>query len=176
MVTLVAAWLLSTQAGSGQITASLQAPAVILQVTMPSGTVNRLTIQSGKHGSVGIVNGPALDLSPTLNDDGTVEVTVTPLTWDGGANGFASGTLDAQVLRTGESVAFANGPFVIEVKWVGTVSPAGADASAAGADPAERCCVICGSDVICGCVVVTPCGNCCSGSCGCPDGSVKRSQ
>ncbi len=174
MVILLAAWLVGIQAGSGQNVMVSPPPGVVLEVTMPSGSVNRLTIPSGKHGSVGTVNGPGLDLSPTLKDDGTVEVAVTPLTWDPATYRFASGTAERQVLQSGETAAFPNGPFAIAVKWLGTVPVATPAGSATTDQATQRCCVVCGSEVVCGCAVVTPCGDCCAASCGCQDGSMKR--
>ncbi len=160
--------------GTGQNVMVSPPPGIVLRVTMPSGTINRLTVPSGKHGSVGVVNGPGLDLSPTLNDDGTVEITVTPLAWDPATNSFTTGDAERQVLRPGQTTSFSEATFPITVKWLGTVATAvlsGASAAGAGG---ERCCVACGSEVVCGCAVVTPCGDCCAASCGCPDGSVKR--
>lgn len=174
MVMLLAAWLLGIQAGSAQNVTVSPPPGVVLQVTMPSGSVNRLTIPSGKHGSVGTVNGPGLDLSPTLNDDGTVEVTVTSLAWDPATNSLTTGDAERQVLRPGQTARFSEATFPIAVKWLGTVSTAASSGSASADDSVERCCVACGSEVVCGCAVVTPCGDCCALSCGCQGGSVKR--
>ena len=174
MVVLLAAWLLGIQPGSTQIATIPQAPAVVLQVTMPSGSVNRLTIPSGKHGSVGTVNGPGLDLSPALKDDGTVEVTVTPFAWDPATGSVTSGVPEQRVLQAGDTAGFSNGAFQVAVKWLGTVAPAvpsGASATDAGA---ERCCVACGSEVVCGCAVVTPCGDCSVAACSGQGGSIKR--
>lgn len=176
MVMLLAAWLLATQMGAGQNVLVSAPPGVVLEVTMPSGSVNRLTIPSGKHGSVGTVNGPSLDLSPTLRDDGSLEIVVTPVAWDPATNSLTTGDAERQVLRPGQTTGFSEATFPIAVRWLGTVAPAvpsGASAADAGA---ERCCVACGSEVVCGCAVVTPCGDCSAPSCGNDNGGVKRVQ
>lgn len=174
MVLLLAAWLMGFQPGTGQNATALSTQAVVLQVTMPSGSVNRLTIPVAKHGSVGAVLGPSLDLSPVLNDDGTMAIVVTPIVWDAATNSFSGGGPERATLRIGEAASFARDLFPITVRWAEmktTSTPGGA--STAGTD-ADRCCVVCNSDVICGCAVVTPCGNCCVEPCPCQSGSVKR--
>lgn len=168
---LLAASLLGVQGGTGQSAAALPAPAVVLQVTMPSGSVSRLTIRSGMHGSVGSVLGPTLDLSPTLTGDGRLEITVTPVAWDPATGSLAaSGTAERQVVRPGETTRFADASFPIVAKWLGTVPVAAPAGASTGDEDAERCCVICGSEVTCACEVITPCGDCCSTNCSCQDG------
>ncbi len=174
MMMLVAAWLLGIQAGPTQNATIPQAPAVVLQVTMPSGSVNRVTIPSGKHGSVGAVNGPGLDLAPTLKEDGSLELVVTPIAWDPATGSVTSGVPERQVLQAGETAAFANATFPIAVKWLETVSTTASSGSTTAGDSVERCCVACGSEIVCGCRVVTPCGDCCAVSCGCQDGSASQ--
>ena len=171
---VLAAWLLSVQVGTSQTTVVPAAPAVVLQVTMPSGSVSRLTILSGKHGSVGRVSGPSLDLSPTLKDDGSLEIVVTTWVRDRATNFLVTSDIERQVLQAGEAARFAAAIFSIEVMWSGTVAMAGSTPSSAPAADRARCCVVCGSEVTCACAVVTPCGDCCAVSCGCQDGAVKR--
>lgn len=174
MVLLFAAWLLGIQGGTGQSATVLPPPAVVLQVTMPGGSVNRLTIPSGKHGSIGSVLGPTLDLSPTVKEDGSLEITVTPVGWDPATGSVVSGTAERQVVQPGETASFATAAFPIVVKWLGTVASAAPSGSSAGEDRAERCCVICDSVVFCACAVVTPCGDCAvAGSSG-QNGSTRR--
>jgi hypothetical protein len=176
MVMLLAAWLLATQMGTGQNVMVSAPPGVVLEVTMPSGSVNRLTIRSGAHGSVGTVNGPGLDVSPTLRDDGSLEIVVTPVAWDPATNCLTTGDAERQVLRPGQTTGFSEATFPIAVKWLGTVAPAvpsGASAADAGA---ERCCVACGSEVLCGCAVVTPCGDCAVAACSGQGGSIKHEE
>lgn len=168
---LLAASLLGVQGGTGQSATALPAPAVVLQVTMPSGSVSRLTTRSGMHGSVGSVLGPTLDLSPTLTGDGRLEITVTPVAWDPATGSLApSGTAERQVIRPGETARFADASFPIVAKWLGTVSMAASAGPSTGDEGAERCCVICGSEVACACAVITACGDCCSTACSCQDG------
>ena len=170
MVALLAAWLMGMQIGAGQNAFVSPAPAVVLQVTMPSGAVNRLTIASGGHGSVGAVLGPTVDLSPTLRDDGTLEIVATPVAWNPATSRLSTGDAERQLLRPGETASLAHGTFPISVKWLGSVATA-APAGSSGNDPGpERCCIACGSEVVCGCAVVTPCGDCCATSCGCQGG------
>jgi hypothetical protein len=176
MVLLLAAWLLGIQGGTGQSATVLPAPAMVLQVTMPSGSVNRLTIPAGKHGSVGSVAGPTLDLSPTLKEDGSLEITVTPVGWDPATGSLVSGTAERQVVQPGETANFATAPFPIAVKWLGTVATGAPTGSSAGDAGAERCCLICDSVVFCACAVVTPCGDCCAESCGCQGGGTSLTQ
>jgi hypothetical protein len=132
-----------------------------------------LTIPSGKHGSVGTVNGPGLDLSPTLKDDGTVEITVTPLAWDPATGSVTRGVPEQQLLQPGDTAGFANATFPIAVKWLGTVSTTASSGSTSADDSGERCCVACGSEIVCACRVQTPCGDCCAVSCGCDGGSAS---
>lgn len=174
MMMLLAAWLLGIQVGTGQNTGVPSAPAVVLQVTMPSGRVSRLTVPPGKRGSVGSVLGPSLDLSPTLRDDGSLELVVTELVWDPTTDSLASKNVERQVVQAGETAAFPNGDFPIAVKWLGTVAVTVPAWSVTPDADSDRCCVVCGSEVICGCAVVTPCGDCSLASCGCQDGSIKR--
>lgn len=174
MLVLLAAWLLGIQAGSTQNATVPQAPAVVLQVTMASGSVNRLTIPSGKHGSVGAVNGPGLDLAPILKEDGSLEFVATPIAWDLATGSFTSGDPERVILQPGDTAALGRATFPIAVKWLGTVSATSPAGSSAIDGSPEQCCVVCGTEVICACAVVTPCGDCCATSCGCQDGSVKR--
>jgi hypothetical protein len=173
MVMLLAAWLLGIQAGSGQNVIVSPPPGVVLEVTMPSGSVNRLTIPSRKHGSVGAVNGPGLDLAPTLKEDGSLELVVTPIAGDPATGSFTSADLEREVLRPGDTAAFGKATFPIAVKWLETVSTTASSGSRRAGDSVERCCVACGSEIVCGCRVVTPCGDCCAVSCGCQDGSAS---
>jgi hypothetical protein len=165
---LLAASLPGVQGGTGQSAAARPAPAVVLQVTMPSGSVSRLTIRSGMHGSVGSVLGPTLDLSPTLMGDGRLEIAVTPVAWDPATGSLAaSGTTERQVVRPEDTARFADTNFPIVVKWLGTAPVTGSAGASTGDEDAERCCVICGSEVTCACEVITPCGDCCSSTCSC---------
>ena len=134
MVLLLAAWLLGIQGGTGQNVTVLPPPGVVLEVTMPSGSVNRLTIPSGKHGSIGSVLGPTLDLSPTVKEDGSLEITVTPVGWDPATSSVVSGTPERQVVQPGETTSFVMAPFPIVVKWLGTVASAAPSGSSIGDD------------------------------------------
>jgi hypothetical protein len=174
MVLLLAAWLMGFQPGTSQNATALSAQAVLLQVTMPSGSVNRLTIQVGKHGSVGAVGGPSLDLSPALNDDGSLALAVTPTVWDAATQSFSIGEPERAGLRIGEAASFARDLFPITVKWLETKTAAAPGGASPAGTEADRCCVVCNSEVTCGCAVVTPCGNCCVEPCPCQNGSVKR--
>ena len=174
MVLLLAAWLMGCQSGTSQDATALFAPAVVLQVTMPSGSVNRLTIPVGKHGSVGAVLGPSLDLSPVLNDDGTLEIVVSPVVWDAATGSFLRGEPERKAVQLGEAWRFASASFPITVKWLRTVAEPTSGASPLAGPDAGRCCVVCGSDVVCACAVSTPCGDCCTESCPCQRGDVER--
>src|SRR5512140_3562870 len=176
MVIALAVWLLGIQGAAGQNSVAPPVPGVVLEVTMPSGSVNRLTIVSGKHGSVGAVNGPNLDLAPTLRDDGSLELTVTAVIWDSTTNSTSTLEAEQHVLRLDETAGFADGTFPISVKWIGTVAMSAAAGSAITGSDADRCCVVCGSELTCGCHVVTPCGDCCGASCGCQDGRIKGGE
>jgi hypothetical protein len=169
---LLAASFLGVQGGTSQSAAALPEPAVVLQVTMPSGSVSRLTIRSGMHGSVGLVLGPTLNLSPTLTGDGSLEIAVTPVAWDPSTGSLvANGTTERRVVRPGETARFADASFPIVAKWMGTTPVTAWTGASSGDEDAERCCVICGSEVTCACEVITPCGDCCSATCSCEDGS-----
>ncbi len=174
MLLVVAAWLIGLQVGIGQDAVMPTAPAVVLQVTMPSGSVNRLTVAPGRHGSVGSVSGPRLDLKPALKDDGSLEIVVTTCVRDAATGTLVANDVERQVVQPGDVARFAASVFPIEVKWLATVAvPASGQPATAGPD-GDRCCVVCGADVTCGCEVITPCGDCCVGTCGCQDGGIKR--
>ncbi len=165
MMMLLAAWLLTIQAGTAQGTAVATTPAVVLKVTMPSGSVNRLTIRSGKHGWVGAANGPGLDVVPSLKDDRSLELVVSPLAWDPATGSFTSGGPERQILQLGDTTAFGRATFPIAVEWLGTVSTTAPLDSTSDDEGAERCCVACDSEILFGRHVETPCGACCAGSC-----------
>lgn len=176
MLIAIALWLFGVQAGTGQSAGTPSVPAVVLQVTLPAGSVVQVTVPPGKIGSVGSVLGPRLDLSPSLSEDGSLELGVTAVIWDPATNTTSSLDAGRQVVRQGDTARFADGIFPIGVKWMGTVmTPALTGPSTAGSDT-DRCCVVCGSVMTCGCRVVTPCGDCCGASCACQDGSIRRDQ
>jgi hypothetical protein len=173
MVMLLAAWLLGLQAGTNQGTAVASAPGIVLEVAMPSGSVVQVTIPAGQRGSVGSLSGPGLDLFPALGDDGRLEIVVAGRAWDPAAGSFVTRTVQRQVVDAGGTAVFGDGIFPVRVKWAATAAVTGPGQPAAP-DDADRCCVVCGSEVVCGCRVIAPCGDCCTASCACSDGSARR--
>jgi hypothetical protein len=108
-----------------------------------------------------------------LKDDGTVEITVTPVAWDPATGSVTSGVPEQRVLQAGDTAGFSNGTFQVAVKWLGTVSTTAPAGSTTADDSVKRCCVACGSEIVCGCRVETPCGDCCAVSCGCQGGNAS---
>jgi hypothetical protein len=97
-----------------------------------------------------------------------------PLAWDPATGSFTSGEIERHVLQPGDTATFGKATFPIAVRWLETTSTTPPSDSTGADDGIEPCCVVCGPQVLCGCAVVTPCGNCCTGSCSCQDGVVKR--
>jgi hypothetical protein len=75
-----------------------------------------------------------------------------------------------------ESAGCAEGVFPITVKWIDTVLTTAQTGSATTSGDTDRCCVVCGLEVTCGCHVVTPCGDCCGASCACQNGVIKHDE
>lgn len=161
----------ATLTGAPAVHATPQAPTsvpptIILSLTRPSGTTAKVGVRSGERATAGLVNGPLLGLTPTLAEDGRVELVVEEITTDPQTGSEVTRELDRRVLELREPVRFDHETFWITVTWLDMRQP---PASASqSSEPCKTCCVVCQGEPTCACFVETPCGHCCcSAACGC---------
>jgi hypothetical protein len=147
----------------------VQAPpdAVVLRVTTPSGQTSTIAVQEGGRATVGQLGGRTLGLEPSRTAAGRLDIVISAgeinrqtdvETW------LVVGRLS---LALRETARFEDEVFPIVVEWV-DVRPRTASGEGVPAGPCQRCCVVCGGEVICACRVQAPCGDCCCPStCAC---------
>ena len=142
--------------------------AFVLRVTSPSGRLFTVTIPAGARATVGRQNGRTLGLTATRSATGMLDLVVTAKDVDA-ATGAESWPIMGQLLvQPNETVRFEDASFPIAVEWAGTLART-APGPGTATEPCERCCMVCGGDVVCGCRVETACGECCCPgvACGC---------
>jgi hypothetical protein len=168
----------ATLTGAPAVHATPQAPTsvpptIILSLTRPSDTTAKVGVRSGERATAGLVNGPLLGLTPTLAEDGRVELVIEEITTDPQTGSEVTRELDRRVLELREPVRFDHETFWITVTWLDMrQSPASASQSS---EPCKTCCVVCQGEPTCACFVETPCGHCCcSAACGCDIASEAR--
>jgi hypothetical protein len=147
---------------------SMPSEAFILRVTTLSGRLFTVTIPAGARATVGRQNGRTLGLTATRSATGTLELVVTAKDVDAATGAESWPILGQLLVQANETVRFEDAAFPIAVEWAGTLARTAAGPGTA-TEPCERCCMVCGGEVVCGCRVQTACGECCcpAAACGC---------
>jgi len=127
-----------------------------------------VTVQNGGLARVSVKDGPAMGLVPTIKAK-TVELTVMEITTDPTTGNEGLRQVAKVTLPRGQSVRLDDIALPFEVELLDTKAVAGLGASPDG--PTRTCCVVCGTNTFCGCLVIAECGQCCCPSaCDCPGG------
>ena len=130
------------------------------------GTPAEVTVQNGGLARVARKGGPAVGLIPVIVghdvDLMVIEILTDPTTGNEGARQFAR-----LKLSTGRTHGVDASPLPLEVELLRTAPPSTQSPQPEG--PCMVCCVTCGDQTVCACVVIMECGMCCcSGVCPCP--------
>jgi hypothetical protein len=140
--------------------------AIALKLTTPSGRTSTVAVPEGGQVTVGLKNGRTLAVEPLRTADGRLAVVISAKQIDpdtGAESWLVVGRLS---LALRQSARFEDAVFPIELEWVDVRSRA--VAAETTDEPCQRCCVVCGGEVICACRVQAPCGDCCCPSaCSC---------
>ena len=96
---------------------------VTLGVELPSGSKATLSVRSGDRATVRPVNGPKFGLTPTLCDDGRIELIIVEITLDPASGAESTRELDRRFLELNERVRFEFDGIWIAVTWLGLQSP-----------------------------------------------------
>ena len=140
--------------------------AIVLKVTTPSGRTSTMTVPEGGRATVGMKNGRTLSLEPSRTADGRLAVVISAKEIDPNTGAESWLVVDRLSLGLRQPARFEDAMFPIGLEWDG-VRPRTAAAGTTG-EPCQRCCVVCGGEVICACRVQAPCGDCCCPStCSC---------
>jgi hypothetical protein len=150
-------------------------PTIILGLTLPSGNPAKVGVRSGDRATVSLANGPVFGFTPTVTDDGRVDLVVAEIGTDPQSGAEVVREFDRRVLDLGEPVKVEHNSISITVTWLETRKP---PASAKDADePCKVCCLFCQGELTCACYVETPCGRCCcSATCACDIGSRSSAE
>jgi len=155
--------------------------AVVLRLTLPDQTEAKIVVRTGETARVTVAGKGSLGLTPTLTND-VLTIEVAELSKDA-----ASGLERVQPVRslemlTGQMRRVEHSAIALDIVWVGTKSvpvTAGAEVATGEATsgqsaalgspvlnaPCRSCCVRCGDDIICACMVEMSCGFCCCPVC-----------
>lgn len=130
------------------------------------GTPSEATSLNGGLVRVSRKGGPALALVPTIAGD-AVDLLVTEILTDTVTGNEGVKQVARVRLVRGPAVIVEGSPLPLEVELLRTAAPANPEP----AGPCMICCVTCGDQMVCACLVITECGwCCCPGSCLCPSG------
>jgi len=135
---------------------------VVLRLVTGAGRTAQVTVLNGGLARVARAGGPILGLTPSLRD-GWVELLISVITKDPVTGNEAIRQVARERLERNVSVHVDQGEVSLEVEWLEARPPAPTP-PARSSGGCSSCCVICGPDTFCGCVVETECGRCC-----CPD-------
>jgi hypothetical protein len=140
--------------------------AIMLKVTTPTGRAATITVPEGGRATVGLKNGRTLALEPSRAADGRLAVVISAKEIDPNTGAESWLVVDRLSLALRQPARFEDAMFPIGLEWDGVRSQTAA-AGTTG-EPCQRCCVVCGGEVICACRVQAPCGECCCAStCSC---------
>jgi hypothetical protein len=140
--------------------------AIVLKVTTPSGRTSMIAVPEGGRATVGLKNGRTLALEPSRTADGRLAVVISAKEIDPDTGAESWLVVDRMSLTLRQPARFEDAVFPIGLEWDGVRSRTVA-AETTG-EPCQRCCVVCGGEVICACRVQAPCGDCCCPStCSC---------
>jgi hypothetical protein len=131
---------------------------VTMGVELPGGSKATLSVRSGDRATVRPANGPKFGLTPTLCDDGRLEVVVVEIKVDPATGAESTRELDRRSLELNERVRFEFDGLWIAVTWLDVQVR---QATPEGDGPCTICCVRCDDRDYCACRVVTACGDCC---------------
>ena len=172
MIVAIALILLAVLTGTGPGAPPPQAlltpsDAVVLRLDTPSGRTFTVTVPDGGRATVGRQNGRTLGLVATLTAAGRLDVVITRRDIDPTTGGETWPEVGRMSLAPREQMRFEDAVFPFGLEWVDS-RPRTPTAERTAGDPCQRCCVVCGGEVVCGCRVQSACGDCCcAATCGC---------
>jgi len=165
-LTLLTMLTIGAPVGHPQQAVPTPSDANVLKVTTPSGRAATITVTEGGRATVGLKNGRTLAIEPSRAADGRLAVVISAKEIDPNTGVESWLVVERMSLVLRQPARFDDAMFPIGLEWDGVRSPTAA-AGTTG-EPCQRCCVVCGGEVICACRVQAPCGECCCEStCSC---------
>jgi len=155
--------------------------AVVLQLTFPDQTQGKIVVRTGETARVKVAGKGALGLTPRIAND-ILTIEVAELTKDAVSGLERLQPVKSVEMLTGQTQQVEHLSLRLGVLWIGTRSvPVGqvgeaatgeavAGTSALGGGivpnaPCRTCCVQCGANIACACMVDMSCGFCCCPVC-----------
>jgi hypothetical protein len=142
------------------------AERVLMRLAPLAGESVTLAIVQGGRAEVSSADGARTALSPTLREDGSLDLVLSIAQIDAKVGATTWLPVENLRLQHQESVQRTLAGQQFELSWLGMAAPAGTEMVRAASD-SKGCCVYCGGFEYCGCRVDAPCGSCCRADLGC---------
>jgi hypothetical protein len=154
--------------------------AVVLHLTLPDKTEAKIVVRTGETARVKVAELGALGLTPRVTND-VLTIEVAEVTKDAVSGLERLQSVKSVELLTGQKQRVEHSTIGLDIVWVATKSVPVGSAEAATGDaasgpsaalsspvpmaPCRNCCVQCGANIICACLVDMSCGFCCCPMC-----------